>query len=73
MGQVDELLVPATPDRIAGVAHAAGRQPERTDAERAVDELIALARHTSARIRFIEDASLLHPLGGVGAFLRLKL
>jgi len=28
---------------------------------------------TSATVRFIEDASLLEPIGGVGAFLRFKL
>jgi peptide chain release factor subunit 1 len=74
LGQVDELVVPATPDRIAGVAH--DRTPgegERTPAERAIDELIALARQTSAKIRFIEDTSLLEPLRGVGAFLRFRL
>jgi peptide subunit release factor 1 (eRF1) len=37
------------------------------------NELIRQARNTSAKIRFIEDASLLAPIGGVGAFLRFKL
>jgi peptide subunit release factor 1 (eRF1) len=74
LGQVDELLVPATPERIQGVASDAdATPPERTPAERAVDELIAQARQTSAKIRFIEDSSLLAPLGGVGAFLRFKV
>jgi len=35
--------------------------------------LIAQARNTSAKIRVIEDPSLLAPVGGVGAFLRFKL
>jgi peptide subunit release factor 1 (eRF1) len=37
------------------------------------DELIRQARNTSAKVRFIEDAALLAPVGGVGAFLRFKL
>src|SRR5581483_9445624 len=39
----------------------------------AADELVAQARNTSAKVRFIEDASLLSPFGGVGAILRFKL
>jgi peptide chain release factor subunit 1 len=37
------------------------------------DELIRQAHTTSATVRFIEDAALLAPVGGVGAFLRFKL
>jgi peptide subunit release factor 1 (eRF1) len=37
------------------------------------DELIARARQTGAKIRFIEDAALLDPVGGVGAFLRFRV
>jgi peptide chain release factor subunit 1 len=37
------------------------------------NDLIIRARNTSARVRFIEDASLLAPVGGVGAFLRFKV
>lgn len=71
MGQVDELLIAATPDAIktAGVAQADDRSP----AEKTADELIVKATQTAARVRFIEDASLLAPAGGVGAFLRFKL
>lgn len=75
VGQVDELLAPAAPGRIAGVRQAPrtqGAPTEPTAAERAIDELIARARQTSASIRFIEDASLLEPAGGVGAFLRFR-
>jgi peptide chain release factor subunit 1 len=36
-------------------------------------ELIRLATSTSAGVRFIEDAALLAPVDGVGAFLRFKL
>jgi peptide subunit release factor 1 (eRF1) len=74
LGQVDELLITARPETIAATKHAAGEQlPERSAEERAADELIAQARNTSAKVRFIEDASLLAPVGGVGAFLRFKL
>jgi peptide chain release factor subunit 1 len=61
LGQVDELLVPASPAAIANAD------------EKAADELVVLARQTGARIRFIEDNRLLSPVGGVGAFLRFKL
>lgn len=73
LGQVDELLVPAAPDQIRGIAPQGAAAPEGTSAERVVDELIALARQTSAGVRFIEDGSLLAPLGGVGAFLRFRV
>jgi len=39
---------------------------------RMADELIAKAKQTSARIRFIEDSSLLAPYGGVAALLRFR-
>ena len=58
LGQVDELLIPASPQKIG---------------EKVADELVAQSRNTSARIRFIEDASMLESVGGVGAFLRFKL
>jgi peptide subunit release factor 1 (eRF1) len=37
------------------------------------DELITRAQQTAARIRFIEDASLLADVGGVGALLRFRI
>ena len=37
------------------------------------DDLVTRARQTSARITFIEDATLLAEVGGVGAFLRYRL
>jgi len=36
-------------------------------------QMIRLASTTAASVRFIEDATLLEPVGGVGAFLRFKL
>jgi len=57
-GQVDELVITAKPDNLT---------------EDTADELVVKARQTSAKIRFIEDTSVLAPVGGVGAFLRYKL
>ena len=37
------------------------------------DELITRAQQTAARVRFIEDASLLADVGGVGALLRFRI
>lgn len=37
------------------------------------DDLVTRARQTSARITFVEDATLLAEIGGVGAFLRYRL
>jgi peptide subunit release factor 1 (eRF1) len=36
-------------------------------------ELIKRAQQTAARIRFIEDATLLQDVGGVGALLRFRI
>jgi peptide chain release factor subunit 1 len=58
LGQVDELLITANADNLkAGTGN----------------EFVLKARQTSAKLRFIEDASLLEPVEGVGAFLRFKL
>jgi len=84
LGQVDELVIAASPQALGakagkakgGAADAgagAAAQRERTPQERAADELIVQARNTSAKVRFIEDPTLLAPVGGVGAFLRFKL
>jgi peptide chain release factor subunit 1 len=87
MGQVEELLIAATP---AALRRAASMPPGTTpgpvdvdtsapdadlDTERLklADELVTKAHATSARIRFVEDASLLWEVGGVGALLRFKI
>jgi peptide subunit release factor 1 (eRF1) len=57
MRQVEELLIAAKPDRVSGP----------------VDELVARAQQSSARIRFIEDDNLLADVGGVGALLRFRI
>jgi len=75
IGQVEELVITADPTIIStdDVATRPASDAERTPAEVTADELIVKARSTSARLRFIEDASLLSPFGGVGAFLRFRL
>jgi hypothetical protein len=37
------------------------------------DELVTKAAQTSASVSFIQDAALLEPVGGVGAFLRYRI
>jgi len=60
LGQVDELLIAATPNVIDG--------PDGT-----ADDLVGRAARTAAKVFVIEEASLLEPVGGVGAFLRFKV
>jgi peptide chain release factor subunit 1 len=59
MGQVDELVVSASLEQI---------HPEEVP-----DELVTKAAQTSASVSFIQDAALLEPVGGVGAFLRYRI
>jgi peptide chain release factor subunit 1 len=75
MGQVDELVITGSPESIDVTGQAPGNvdEAERTAEERAADDLIVKARQTAAKIRIIQDASLLSSVGGVGAFLRFKL
>jgi peptide chain release factor subunit 1 len=73
-GQVDELLITAVPQAIrASAPEPADRAAEPSPEQLVADELIARARHTSAKVRFIEDTGLLAPVGGVGALLRFRL
>jgi len=78
LGQVDELIIAAAPDRIAVPAAANGGNEsasaaDRSPQERTADELVTKARQTAARIRFIEDPALTESFGGIGAFLRFKV
>ena len=57
MREVEELLIAARADRVTGPA----------------DELVTRAQQNAARIRFIEDESLLADVGGVGALLRFRV
>lgn len=75
-GQVDALVIAATPEAVRAQTFAdTGRSnvPERSAGERTANELVARARNTAAKIRFVEDISLLEPIGGVGAFLRFRV
>jgi peptide chain release factor subunit 1 len=85
MAQVEELLVTATPDAFKRAQPMAGAAPGGIDVDtnatgthdagrwKFADDLITRAQQTSARIRFIEDTSLLAQVGGVGALLRFKI
>jgi peptide chain release factor subunit 1 len=73
LGQVDELVITGQASQIdvPDASPTSGTpEAERSAAERVADELVSKARQTAASLRFIEDASLLEPYGGVGAFLR---
>jgi peptide subunit release factor 1 (eRF1) len=59
-GQVDTLVITATPEHVKG-------------GDGAADELVALAMRTSASVRFIEDPALLRAVDGVGARLRYRV
>jgi len=71
-GQVDEMVIAASPDVIAKVKDGNGEAQDLTAEEQAANDLIVRARNTAASIRFIEDASIAAAIGGVGAFLRFK-
>jgi peptide chain release factor subunit 1 len=86
LGQVEELLVASRPQQIApaaspGVELTAAPVDVSTTEAAAPDsqqlaiaeELVTRAEQTGARVRFIEDATLLEPVGGVGALLRFRL
>ena len=51
------LVITSTPEHVTG-------------ADAAANELVTLARLTSASVRFIENPALLADVGGVGASLR---
>ena len=86
LGQVDELIITGSPDVLKpvqklpedaapGDVQAVTSNPVEAD-ERQLklsDELVTRAQQTAARIRFIEDASLLADVGGVGALLRFRI
>jgi peptide chain release factor subunit 1 len=56
-GQVDTLVITATPEQLKG-------------AEATADDLVTRAHRTSAAVRFIDNPALLERVGGVGARLR---
>lgn len=87
LGQVDELLITASPellkpvqklpdDAAPGEVLAETSAPQGTADDRRLklaDELVTRAKQTAAKIRFIEDANLLAGVGGVGALLRFRI
>lgn len=86
LGQVEELIITGSVETLKPVQKlpddAASEMKAETSAPQgAVDdarlklsaELIKLAQQTAARIRFIEDATLLQEVGGVGALLRFRI
>ena len=87
LGQVDELIITGSPDTLKSVqklpddaapgdVQAITSNPAAAGDERQLklsEELITRAQQTAARVRFIEDASLLADVGGVGALLRFRI
>lgn len=87
LGQVEELIITASPETLKPVQKlpddaapgdvqvASSNTSGQADESRAKlsDDLITRANQTAARIRFIEDASLLADVGGVGALLRFRI
>ena len=86
LGQVEELIITGSVDTLKPVQKlpedAAAEMTAETSAPNAsIDEarlklsaeLIKRAQQTAARIRFIEDATLLEEVGGVGALLRFRI
>lgn len=83
-GQVEELLIAATPESIqydksevAKVLEIYGREGEQApelDQRTVADELVRRANQlSSARVTFIESAERLAQVGGVGALLRYRI
>ena len=87
LGQVDELVIAASPavlkpmqklpdDAAPGAVVAETSTPQGAADEgrlKLSDELVTRAQQTGARIRFIEEASSLAGVGGVGALLRFRI
>lgn len=87
MGQVEELLITARPDRLRradSLPASVAPGPVEVDTSapageldanilKLADELVTKAQQTSARIRFVEDPDLLADVGGVGALLRFRI
>jgi peptide chain release factor subunit 1 len=70
VGNVTEGL--AAVEAAAAVAEQAASAEPVPAPEKVADQLVRLARQTSANVRFIEEPALLAEVGGVGAFLRFK-
>jgi peptide subunit release factor 1 (eRF1) len=64
--EVQAILAPEIPDAEGSTASEEPRQASVPDL------LVTKATQTGATVTFIEDAALLEPIGGVGAFLRWR-
>ena len=86
LGQVEELIVTGSVNTLKPVQNLSDgatfeMQVDTSDPTGRIDEarlklsaeLIKRAQQTAARIRFIEDATLLEDVGGVGALLRFRI
>src|SRR5438874_5869233 len=80
-GQAEEMLITASAGdlkyddaEVANVLKIYGSAPSTLDHRTVADELIRRATElSSARVTFVEDSSLLEPVGGVGAFIRYRV
>lgn len=86
-GQVEELLITATPELLrraktltsdvtpapVDIDTSAPAPGVEADRHRLADHFVVHAHMTSARIRFVEDPALLADVGGVGALLRFRV
>jgi peptide chain release factor subunit 1 len=86
-GQVEELLITATPALLRRAATltsdvapgpvdidtSAPAGQGDSDRHRLADHFVVHAHMSAARIRFVEDPRLLEDVGGVGALLRFKI
>ena len=83
-GQVEELLIVSTPDKLAydeeevkkvlKLYEPDGELPPELDQRTVADELVRRAKLlSSARVTFIEDDTRLQQIGGVGALLRYRI
>ena len=80
-GQVEEMLITASAGdlkyddtEVRKVLSAYGAGLKTIDQRTVADELIRRATElSSAQVIFIEDSSLLEPVGGVGAFIRYRV
>ena len=82
--QVDELIISAGLEEVHDEEEEIGtplvpdapiteKDRDQTRTIMVADELVTRARQTGANISFIEDASLLADVGGIGAMLRYQL
>jgi peptide subunit release factor 1 (eRF1) len=83
-GQADDLLISAAPGeitydegRVKQILAAYGTEGEPgtdvSEPRMVADEMVKRAQASSASVTFIEDASLLAEVGGVGATLRYRI